>query len=159
MVNLEILKNRLMQFLSSTVSLFIRDRAVATPRFTYVTRLDKKDSGPDPESFGVVYRDEQTKTGYLIDQVTVTAKGVRKKAVFSIKEIISRPEGLNRFDEAAFANEVKTQIAPIDIQEEMISFFKIEALKSGGVFDDKRTRQTQTDSGLSGLTSSVHNLG
>lgn len=145
MLGLEDLKNRLIKIVSSTVSLFIRDRAVETPRFTYVASLEEKSDGPDPDGLelGEVYRDEKFGKEYLVAEYYFEPKDAPPHgSVFSIKEIVSRPSEQTTFDKAAFQKAVPLKTADIDVQEDMIAFFKAYYEKDGAEFYDRRERST-----------------
>jgi hypothetical protein len=89
MLGLEDLKNRLMKIVSSTVSLFVRGRAVETPRFTYVTTLSRKTGGPDPDDFGKIYRDEQFGKEYIVQDLYVKSKSEPPfYAVYTITKLL-----------------------------------------------------------------------
>jgi hypothetical protein len=146
MLGLEDLKNRLMQFVSSTVNLFIRDRAVETPRFTYLSSLERKTGGPDPDELGLgdVYRDETSGKEYLVDDFYFNPKSEEPPRYYvqSIDEIVSRPAGETRFAEEVFKTVVQLKTADIDVQEDLITFLKSDYEKSGVEFHDRRERST-----------------
>lgn len=141
MLGLEDLKNRLIKIVSSTVSLFIRDRAVATPRFTYVTTLSKKTGGPDPENFGKIYRDEQSGKEYIVQDLYVKPRNEPPRySVYTINEVTVRPAEETYLDEETFKQAVNLKPADIDVQEDMITFFKRDCEKDGETFEDRRSR-------------------
>lgn len=146
MIDLGDLKNRLFRMISSTVAFFIRDRAVETPRFTYVASFTRKPDGPDPDDVGLgdVYRDETTGKEYLIEDFYFNPKNEERPRYYvqSVDEIISRPAGETYFDEAVFKNAVRLKAADIDIQEELIAFLKRTYEKDGVEFRDRRERPT-----------------
>lgn len=141
MLGLEDLKNRLMKIISSTVSLFGRGRAVETPRFTYVTTLSRKTGGPDPENFGKIYRDELSAKEYVVQDLYVKPRNEPPHySVYTINEIIIRPAEETYFDTEEFKRVVQLKPADIDVQEDMISFFKKKNEGMGRVFEDRRSR-------------------
>ncbi|MDD3029265.1 MAG: hypothetical protein PHS57_03155 [Alphaproteobacteria bacterium] len=141
MLNLKDLKNRLMKIVSSTVSLFIRGRAVETPRFTYVTTLSRKTGGPDPDDFGKIYRDEQFGKEYIVQDLYVKSRSEPPfYAVYTINEVITRPAEETYLDKEEFKRVVHLKPADIDVQEDMISFFKKDCEKEGETFEDRRSR-------------------
>ena len=141
MLDLEGLKNRLVKIISQTVNLFIRDRAVETPRFTYATTLSKKTGGPDPEDFGKLYRDEQFGKEYIVQDLYVKSKNEPSfYAVYTINEIVARPADETEFDEKLFKKVVQLKPADIDVQEDMITFFREKSEALGRVFEDRRSR-------------------
>ena len=147
MLGLEDLKNRLMKIVSSTVSLFVRDQAVETPRFRYVASLSKKPDGPDPDGLdlGDVFRDEKSGKEYLVEDFYFKPRsGAPRHSILSIEEITSRPSEVIFDGDAAFKKAVARKLADIDVQDDMIAFFKSESEKNGVEFFDRRKRQTQT---------------
>lgn len=139
MLGLEDLKNRLMKIVSSTVSLFIRGRAVETPRFTYVTLFRKRTGGPDPDDFGTIYRDEKYGKEYLVKDFYFKPRDKAPEySILSIEEIISRPDGETRLDEETFKKTVVLKAADIDVQDDMVAFFKSDSEKNGIEFFDRR---------------------
>ena len=134
------LKDRLMVLVSSAVDRFLRDRSVSQPRFAFVDVFNKKSGGPDPESFGKIYRDEQSRKEYLVSDLYVGPKPKAFYAVYSIKEVISRPVGETYLDEATFKETVILKDADIDVQNDIVSFFETKSSKNGTVFEDRRTR-------------------
>lgn len=146
MLNLEVLKNRLMQIISSAVNLFVRDRAVETLRFTYIASLSKKPDGPDSDNLGLgdVYRDETSGKEYLVDDFYFDPKSEEPPRYYvqSIKEIVSRPAGETRFVDAVFEKVVTLKAADIDVQEDLIALLKRDYEKDGVEFRDRRERST-----------------
>ena len=141
MLNLRILKDRLMKLISSTVAFFVRDRAVETPRFTYITTLSRKTGGPDPASFGKLYCDEMSSKEYIIQDLYVKSKTEPSfYAVYTINEVVTRPADETDFDEKIFKQVVRLKPADIDVQEDMIAFFKSDCEKDNEIFEDRRSR-------------------
>lgn len=139
MLGLEDLKNRLMMIVSSTVSLFIRGRAVETPRFTYVTLFSRRTGGPDPDDFGTIYRDEKYGKEYLVKDFHFKPRsGFSEYSLLSIEEIVSRPDGKTHLDDATFKKTVMLKAADIDVQDDMAASFKSDCEKDGIEFFDRR---------------------
>jgi len=145
MLGLEDLKNRLMKVVLSTVSLFVRGRAVETPRFTYVTLFSRRTGGPDPDDFGTIYRDEKYGKEYLVDDFYFKPRsGSPRYSILSIEEITSRPSGETHLDDATFKKTVVLKAADIDVQDDMIAFFKSDSEKNGVEFFDRRKPPNST---------------
>lgn len=136
------IKDRLASIAVAVNRLF-RECIVAEPRFTYVRRLTKK-SGPEPEDFGTIYRDERYGKEYLVDNLYVSGTtGPAFYAVYSIKEIVNRPANETHFDEETFKKVVSLDRADIDVQEDMIAFFAADCAKDGETFEDRRPSGTK----------------
>ena len=147
MLGLEDLKHRLMKIVSSAVSLFVRGRAVETPRFTYVASLSKKPDGPDSDGLelGDVFRDKKSGKEYLVEDFYFKPRsGTPRHSILSIEEITSRPSEEIFLDDAAFKKTVVRKPADIDVQDDMIAFFKSESERNGVEFFDRRKRKNQT---------------
>lgn len=137
------MKDRLASVVIAAVNRLFRDCAVTEPRFTFVDFLSKK-SGPDPESFGTIYCDEQSRKEYLVNDLYVKGtKGPSFYAVYSIQEIESRPANEKHFDEQTFKKVVLLKRADIDVQENMIAFFAADCVKDGETFEDRRPLGTK----------------
>jgi len=136
------IKDRLVS-IATAVNNLIRECIVAEPRFTYVRRLTKQ-SGPEPEAFGKIYCDQRSGKEYLVDDLYVSgATGPDFYAVFSIREIKSRPTDQTHFDEATFKKVVSLKRADIDVQEDMVAFFAEKSKKLGREFEDRRPSGTK----------------
>jgi hypothetical protein len=145
MLGFEDLKNRLMKIVLSTVSLFVRGRAVETPRFTYVTLFSRRTGGPDPDDFGTIYRDEKYGKEYLVKDFYFKPRNESPRySILSIEEIASRPSGETHLDDATFKKVVALKAADIDVQDDMIAFFKSDSEKNGTEFFDRRKPQNPT---------------
>ena len=136
------IKDRLASIAVAVNRLF-RECIVAEPRFTFVDFLTKR-SGSEPENFGTIYRDERSGKEYLVNDLYVGERtGPAFYAVYSIQEIEARPTDSKRFDEETFKKVVSLKRADIDVQEDMIAFFKADCAKDGETFEDRRPSGTK----------------
>lgn len=111
------------------------------PRFARALTIRDKDSDPrEPSWLGIIYRDQKFGKEYLVASSTYREEGKGHREVSSIKEIESSVGISNVMTAEEFKKAFELKPAAVDVENDMIAFFKKDTEEAGAAFHDLRDR-------------------
>jgi hypothetical protein len=135
--------------MASLIQTESNQETVKQPRFVFVVNLLKEPASPDCERFGRVMRDNTNGKEYFVKDCYAGMDNIRHYTIICVKEIVGRPTDITQFNEADFRGAVKLRDAPLNIQDEIMYFFKYECMKRRtGTFNDFQDPAVQNSGGV-----------
>jgi len=120
-------------------------KVTENPRFTYVRSIQDKDSDPrEPLFLGTIYRDQKFGKEYFVVENTYEKEGRDCSDIHSIKEVVSSEKLSSIMTAAELKKTIQLKPADVDVENDMVDFFKKEATEAGMVFRDLRERNHGT---------------
>lgn len=121
-------------------------KVTGKPRFAYALAIRDKNGDPrEPEWLGTVYNDQQTDKKYLVVSKLYEKDGEKHKDLISIKEVVSFASLSPKMTREELGK-IDLIPAAVDVENDMMDYFRGVCAESGRVFHDLRERKHGTGS-------------
>ncbi len=114
---------------------------VTEPRFTRVRTIRDKDGDMrEPTWLGTVYHDQKLGKDHFVVGEVYSEAGVTYREISSVSEIVSSKDLSHVMTAQELLAKLKLKTSDVDVENDIIYFFKKDTEAAGAVFHDLRKR-------------------
>jgi len=157
MLNIAFFETKPLSFPKIDLGKIWRLLKVTEPRFTNVRSIRDKDGDMrEPTWLGSIYHDQKLGKDLFVVDAIYREEGVGHREISSVSEIVSAKDLSHVMTAQELQSKLKLKAPDVDVENDIIAFFKKDTEAAGAVFHDLRERNhgTGTPNG-SNLTNSL----